>query len=221
MFSLKIIDTDDFLNMPLSSRLLYYDLSMRADDDGFVSSPQKIMKIIGATPDDFKLLCVKQYIFPFESGICVIKDWKIHNYIQSDRYQETLYKDEKKRLNVEENGMYTKCIQNVSKMDTQVRARLGKDNNSCSSRDEHDCVFFKNFWEVYPRKQGKAQAKKRWQALGLDKIESSILADIGSRLALPQPNGWLGVEMRYIPLPATYLNAKRWEDVFLADKVVK
>lgn len=125
MFSLKIIDTDNFLSMPISTRLLYYDLSMRADDDGFVDSPKKIMKIVGATDDDFKVLCAKQYIFPFETGVCVIKDWKIHNYIQNDRYQGTHYTDEKKMLSIDDKGAYTKCIQNVSTLDTQVR--LGKD----------------------------------------------------------------------------------------------
>ncbi len=129
MFSLKIVDTDDFLAMPQSSRLLYYDLSMRADDDGFVSSPQKIMKMTGSSEDDYKILCAKQYIIPFKRGICVIKDWKIHNYIQKDRYSETHYKEEKKQLSFDENGSYTKCIQIGHNMDTQVRlgkVRLGK-----------------------------------------------------------------------------------------------
>lgn len=127
MFSKKIIDTDLFLDMPASTRLLYYDLSMRADDDGFVSSPKKITRTIGCSDDDFKLLIAKQFIIPFESGICVIKDWKIHNYIQNDRYHPTTYLSEKTQLAVEQNGTYTRCIQDVSKMDTQVRLELGKD----------------------------------------------------------------------------------------------
>jgi hypothetical protein len=128
MFSLKIIDSDMFIDMPQSSRLYYYDLSMRADDDGFVSSPKKIMKITGASEDDLKILIAKLFIIPFNSGICVIKDWKIHNYIQSDRYSETHYTEEKKLLSVNDNGSYvmdTKCIQDVNIVDTQVR--LGKD----------------------------------------------------------------------------------------------
>jgi len=127
MFSLRIIDTDEFLNMPLSSRLLYYDLSMRADDDGFVGSPKKIMRFVGATEDDFKVLCSKQFLIPFETGVCVIRDWKIHNYIQNDRYTETHYKIEKAQLKQDENGAYTKCIQDVSSLDSQVRLELGKD----------------------------------------------------------------------------------------------
>jgi hypothetical protein len=101
---------------------------MRADDDGFVSSPKRIMKMANAADDDMKVLIVKKYLIPFESGVCVIKDWKIHNYIQSDRYTETQYKEEKKLLS-EKHGKYeveSECIQNVNRKDTQVRLELGK-----------------------------------------------------------------------------------------------
>ena len=123
MFSLKIIDTDLFIEMPISARLLYYDLSMRADDDGFVASPKKIQRMTGCSGDDLKILITKQFIIPFESGICVIKHWRIHNYIQKDRYSETLYKDEMAQLEDSE-GVYenldTKCVQNDRKMLPQV-----------------------------------------------------------------------------------------------------
>ena len=134
MFNLKIIDTDLFLEMSASARLLYYDLSMRADDDGFVASPKKIQRMIGASDDDLKILIAKQFIIPFETGICVIRHWRIHNYIQKDRYQETLYLEEKAKIQ-DDNGTYnildTECVQNGHEMDTQVR--LGKvrvDKNS-------------------------------------------------------------------------------------------
>ena len=116
MFNLDIIDTDSFIEMPQSSRLLYYELCMRADDDGFVSSPKKIQRAVGCSDDDFKVLITKRFIIPFETGIVVIRHWKIHNYIQKDRYKETLYSDEKSLLTQEENGTYklmdTSCIQN-------------------------------------------------------------------------------------------------------------
>lgn len=126
MFSLKIIDTDLFLEMPHSTRLLYYELSMRADDDGFISSPKKILKMVGCSDDDFKILLSKKYLIPFESGVCVVRHWKIHNYIQKDRYSQTVYLQEKNQLHEDENGMYTKCIQNDNIMDTQVRLELGQ-----------------------------------------------------------------------------------------------
>lgn len=117
MFSLKIVDTDLFLDMPASARLLYYDFGMRADDDGFVASPKKIVKMIGVSEDDYKILLAKGFIILFESGICVIRHWKSNNYIQKDRYQETAYKAELQRLS-EIDGVYTKCIQDGNKLDT-------------------------------------------------------------------------------------------------------
>lgn len=124
MFSLKIVDSDAFLDMPQSTQLLYFHLSMRADDDGFVGNPKKVMRMIGSSEDDYKVLIAKRFILNFESGVVVIKHWKIHNYIQTDRYQPTQYLEEKKTLETKENGAYTDRIQDVSKMDTQVRDRL-------------------------------------------------------------------------------------------------
>ena len=137
MFAKTIIDSDAFLDMPVTARLLYYDLAMRADDDGFVNSPKKIMRMIGASQDDLSILCLRKFLIPFDNGVVVIKHWRIHNYIQTDRYKPTSYQDEKAQLEVAENksyrlknGMDTNCIQDVSTVDTQVRLgkdRLGKD----------------------------------------------------------------------------------------------
>lgn len=136
MFAKTIIDSDAFLDMPLSTQALYFHLSMRADDDGFVNNPRKIQRMIGASDDDCKLLMAKRFILTFENGVIVIKHWKIHNYIQKDRYKETVYLDEKSTLEVDVNGAYTErdqdvytldtpCIQPVSNLETQDR--LGKD----------------------------------------------------------------------------------------------
>lgn len=143
MFAKTIVDSDAFLDMPLSTQALYFHLSMRADDDGFINNPKKIQRMIGAADDDLKVLVAKKFIIPFESGIVVIKHWKIHNYIRNDRYKETVYKDEKEQLCEKENKAYTlnetNClpsgipsgIPNVIQMDTQVRIgkdRIGKDS---------------------------------------------------------------------------------------------
>ena len=93
MFSLKIVDSDLFLDMPLSSQCLYFHLSMRADDDGFVNNPKKIIKIIGANEDDLKILIAKGFVIVFEQGIIVIIHWKINNFIRKDRYKPTLYEN--------------------------------------------------------------------------------------------------------------------------------
>ena len=130
MFAKTIIDSDAFLDMPLSSQALYFHLAMRADDDGFINNPKKIQRMVGCGDDDLKLLVAKRFIIPFESGIVVIKHWKIHNYIQKDRYKETVYKEEKAQLALKGNNAYTlsdtPCIQPVSIPETQVR--LGKDS---------------------------------------------------------------------------------------------
>lgn len=131
MFAKTIIDSDAFLDMPLSTQSLYFHLSMRADDDGFINNPKRIQRLIGASDDDLRLLIAKSFIITFESGVVVIKHWKIHNYIQRDRYKPTVYHEEKEMLDTKENKAYTLCIQDVSKMDTQVRlgkVRLGEDS---------------------------------------------------------------------------------------------
>lgn len=106
MFAKTIIDSDVFIDMPISARLLYYDLAIRADDDGFVNSPKKIMKFVGASTDDMNILIARQFVIPFESGVVVIRHWKIHNYIRKDRYQETTCKEEKRLLSIDENNIY-------------------------------------------------------------------------------------------------------------------
>ncbi len=107
MFAKSIIDSDAFLSMPMSTQALYFHLSMRADDDGFIDSPRKIMRIVGAAEDDMRLLITKRYILTFESGVIVIKHWRLHNYIRKDRYKETLYLSEKSQLYLKDNGAYT------------------------------------------------------------------------------------------------------------------
>ena len=130
MFAKTIIDSDAFIDMPTSARLLYYDLAMRADDDGFVNSPKKIIRMTGASDDDLSVLILKKFIIPFESGVVVIKHWRIHNYIRKDTYNETAYKDEKSTLILDENKAYklldTTCIPPVDGTSTQDR--LGKDS---------------------------------------------------------------------------------------------
>lgn len=112
MFAKTIIDSDAFIDMPLSTQALYFHLSMRADDDGFINNPKKIQRMIGATDDDLKLLIAKRFIIPFESGIVVIKHWKIHNYIRNDRYKPTVYEEEKKLIETKDNGVYTEVETN-------------------------------------------------------------------------------------------------------------
>ncbi|MGE4213799.1 MAG: replisome organizer [Anaerotignaceae bacterium] len=146
MFAKTIIDSDIFLEMPQSTQNLYFHLAMRADDDGFINNPKAIMRSIGCREDDIKILISKQFLIPFESGVVVIKHWKIHNYIRSDRYNETKCQAEKKTLLLDENNSYFQDgipmvaerlpdgIPVVDEMDTQDR--LGKDRLGKDSKDK-------------------------------------------------------------------------------------
>jgi len=141
MFAKTIVTSDAFLDMPPTARCLYFTLGMFADDDGFVNNPKSIMRQIGSTLDDMKILISKKFVIAFESGVIVIKHWKIHNYIQSDRYHPTKYQEEKALLSLDENKAYTQmdtpCIQPVSNADTEVRLgkdRLGEDSLSKDSK---------------------------------------------------------------------------------------
>ena len=140
MFAKTIIDSDAFIEMPTSARLLYFDLGMRGDDDGFINSPKKIMRMTGASDDDMRILITKKFVIPFENGVVVIKHWKIHNYIRSDRYTETKYKEQKALLKLDENNSYTLDTIGIpsdnqvsGNWDTQVR--LGKDSIGKDSID--------------------------------------------------------------------------------------
>jgi uncharacterized phage protein (TIGR02220 family) len=132
--SKKIIDTDNFLDMPQSTQCLYFHLLLRADDDGFIQSPKSIMRITGCKEDDLKLLIAKRFVIGFETGVIVIRHWRIHNYVQSDRYSKSelpeaqrvelinkVYEPVETPMNADNNCMDTKCIQNVYNLDTQIR----------------------------------------------------------------------------------------------------
>lgn len=114
MFSMDIIDTDRFMDMPCSAQNLYFHLGMHGDDDGFVSSPRRIMRAIGSADDDLKLLITKGFIIPFESGIVVIADWRTNNNLRNDRYHQTNFQAEKRMLSIEEStGKYTLLADNL------------------------------------------------------------------------------------------------------------
>ena len=107
MFDKAITNSDDFLELPDSSQVLYFHLSMNADDDGFVNNWKSIMKMTGTKEDDMKLLIGKQYIIPFDSGVIVIRHWRMNNYLRTDRYKETKFKEEKSQLYLGKNEEYT------------------------------------------------------------------------------------------------------------------
>ncbi|MDB7634192.1 DNA replication protein, partial [Enterococcus faecalis] len=181
MFAKTIIDSDAFLDMPLSTQSLYFHLSMRADDDGFINNPKKIQRMVGCGDDDLKLLMAKRFILVFDSGVIVIKHWKIHNYIRNDRYKPTLYQEEKAELAEKNSKAYTfktEVIESENhlgipddnrmgyQMDTQVRLgkdRLvkGKKKNSVEQSSTMSELFEK-IWKTYPKKTNKKKAREQF-----------------------------------------------------------
>ena len=161
MFSLLVVDTDEFLDMPSSTQSLYYHLGMRADDDGFVSSPKKIVKLVNCSNDDLKLLIAKGFIIPFDSGIIAIRHWKLNNDLKKDRYTPTIYLKEKSTLKVNKNKVYsidgnnldTKWIQNGNKLDTQYSI----DKNSIDKNSIDKNSIDKNSKEYIVQKQEENQ----------------------------------------------------------------
>lgn len=153
MFAKTIIDSDAFLDMPLSSQALYFHLSMRADDDGFVNSPKKIARLLGCGDDDARLLLAKKFIISFESGVIVIKHWKIHNYIQKDRYKGTNYHEEMGLLYVDKNNGYTLDTENIQNGDSgKVRVSLEKEKEK-GEREEipHTPFSFQEEIKIEPK----------------------------------------------------------------------
>ena len=134
MFAKTIIDSDAFMDMPLSTQALYFHLSMRGDDDGFINNPKKIQRMIGAADDDLKMLIAKRFIIPFESGIVVIKHWKIHNYIRGDRKKDTVYPEEMALLVEKKNGSYSLKSEEPIPLTDKCQADDGQVTDKCPHR---------------------------------------------------------------------------------------
>lgn len=134
MFTMKIVDSDAFLDMPATTQCLYFHLNMRADDDGFIGNPKRIMKITGASEDDLRLLIAKRFVLTFEDGVIVIKHWRMHNTLSRDRYTETSYIDEKRMLLLKDNGSYSLTGGNPID-DTRLIERSGRQTQQRRNKD--------------------------------------------------------------------------------------
>ena len=226
MFAKTIIDSDAFIDMPLSTQALYFHLSMRADDDGFINNPKKIQRMIGSSDDDLKLLILKRFIIPFDSGIVVIKHWKIHNYIRNDRYKPTVYTSEKAMITSKENGAYTEVdtvgIPNGYQMDTQYSigkdsTELGKDSGEDNPPSPpvvptSDTVEFEELWSKYPRKEGKKAAFASYQrakkkGTTFDDVHTGILNYLDYIKAKK-------ISTQYIKQGSTWFNGEHWNDEY-------
>lgn len=201
MFSMEIVDSDAFLDLPLSAQALYFHLGMRADDDGAIANAKRVYSSIGANEKDLQLLLEKRFLLRVD-GIIFIKHWKINNYISKDRYNPTAYQDEYKKLYIKDNKSYTDCMQKCIQKDIQEdthnctqsvsddvdtdKNRLdksSKDKNTCAAElheTENDALetFFEELWKLYPLKKGKGQVskakKKVLMRIGFEQIKRCI-----------------------------------------------
>lgn len=203
MFAKSIIDSDAFLDMPATAQLLYFHLSMRADDDGFINQPKSIMRMTGCKDDDMKLLIAKKFLIPFETGVVVIKHWKIHNYIAKDRYTETNYKEEKALLTLDENKAYTRCIQPVYKMDTQVS--IGK-----LSIDEDNIISSAEDKQAVPAKPQKHRYGEHKNVLLTDDEVEKLKAKFGSSYTEFLDKFSNGLALKGYKYKSHYLRMLKW-----------
>ena len=144
MFAKTIVLSDAFLDLPMSARCLYFTLGMLADDDGFVNAPRSIMRQCGASDDDMKLLIAKKFVLIFDSGVIVIKHWRINNYLRNDRYTETKYVDEKAQLTVDGKGGYHRNAFCAGTPIEQIET-IGEDNRTVRKQAYEDSDLPNNF----------------------------------------------------------------------------
>lgn len=230
MISLDIIDTDAFLDMPQSSQLLYFHLNSRADDDGFVANPKRIMRDIGSQVDDLKILATKKFIIVFDDGVCVIKHWRINNFIRKDIYKPTKYINWKKTLFIRNTGAYTLTkdgaikvpekhfnLEDIEQLNPYVDATLtkrqlrigkvrkGKDISIHPAvREKEDA--FDEFWAAYPKKEQKKKSREIWQRKKLGVHLDKMLKFIEEA---KNTERW---QKGFIKQPPTFLNGECWDD---------
>lgn len=238
MMAKSVIDTDAFLDMPASTQSLYFHMLLRADDDGFIASPKGILRIIGASDDDLKLLLAKQYLFRFESGVVVIKDWKIHNYIKSDRYKPSMH-PERELLTITANKEYTlinsdaeevepKCIQSGTKMEPECiqngtigkvrlgKVRLGKNNILSSKHDFADEII--QYLNMRTGAKYKSTTSKTKQLINARVNEGFTLDDFKTVIDKKCVE-WCGTEFEKFLRPNTLFGTKF--ESYLNQHVVK
>ena len=227
MFTQKIVDSDAFLDMPLSTQALYFHLNMRADDDGFINNPKKIQRMIGASDDDLKLLIAKRFVLAFESGVIVIKHWRMHNLLRKDRYNPTQYQEEYKTLELKDNGSYTELGHRLTTTwqptDNQVATQdsIGKDSiekvNKYNKSAHADYKSeFEQAWSLYPKKQGKKRAyeayvRSRKKGTPAKAIESGIYEYIGYIKRKK-------IEEQFIKQGSTFFAQEAWADEWTISK---
>lgn len=232
MFTKKITDDDHFLNLSSPAQALYLHLSMNADDDGFCNQITASMFKAHASVTDLEALLKNRYIYQFDSGVIVIKHWRMANALRKDRYTPTAFKNEMAMLKVGENGAYkfpdstdlvaerlpNGCQMVAERLPQVSIGKISIDKNintniSCNENSEIEVLdqkemWFESFWEIYPKHQDKKKAKQKFLKLCKDEKKYQEIMQ-GLRNVLPV---WAKKDTKYIPMPTTWLNGERWND---------
>lgn len=206
MFSKKIIDSDAFLDLPLSAQALYFHLSMRADDDGAVANAKRICSYIGVNTKDLKLLLEKRFLLEVD-GVVFIKHWKINNYIAKDRYTPTSYQDEYKKLYIKDNKSYTECTQEnafVTDTDKNREDKGSKDKNRIYAED------FEKFWAVYPKQSERKLAEKQYAIVLRQGVDEARLINAAKNYA--ESCKIIETPMNFVKNPSNWLRDGTWSD---------
>lgn len=136
MFSLDVIDSDVFQDLPKTAKYLYFELGMRADDDGFIANPKRLLRMLGCDDDDLRILVAKGYILSFADGVIVIRDWHINNQLRTDRYKPTIYTEYKMQLGEYANKQYFIISENGNQVATSGNHRMGKERLNNNIKDD-------------------------------------------------------------------------------------
>ncbi len=214
MFAKEITNSSDFQMMSPSAQALYLHIGMNSDDDGFCEV-FTIMRMTESKPDDLRALHERGFIYIVDSKVCIVKDWHTNNHIQSDRYVKSKYLDDPKYGDIYKTIMaekvanlsrYSKCIQGVSKVDTQVRlgkVRLVKNTDTMSPDAD---TTFDQFYNAYPKKELKKKSLAIWKREKLSKHLPEILVFIEKA---KHTDRW---KKNYIKQPPVFLNNECWND---------
>lgn len=241
MLSKEVTETDAFLGLPFSAQVLYLHYCMNADDDGVVSNPLTLRRLTGCSGEDENILARMHFVIPFKSGVTVVKHWKIHNKIPKDRYHPTKYADELALLQLKPNdaytlipegeqfvySSYTDCVQDVSKLDTEVRlgkVSIDKYREDTIADQVGECVpsrsgietEFEELWKLYPRKEGKKEALRHYQrarknGTTFEEVKAGIL-NYCEHIKREKK------EMQYIAYGSTWFNGERWNDEYQSNR---
>lgn len=202
MFSRELVESDDFLDLPLSAQALYLHICMEADDDGFVNNANRIRKVVEASQQDYQVLFDRGYLLRMANGLVVVAHWKICNTIRKDRYKPTVYQSEYKKLKICDN-VYT-LDSNGEKLPETVMPVL----------QDKTVQKFEEFWKVYPRKEHRALAEQEYAMLIMQGISEDMLIASAKAYAKDKQD----TEPKYLNCPDTWLHKGIYTDYEVREK---